>query len=313
MHPSVYTVIVNYNTRNLTLRCIESLKNVTYPNHIIVVVDNGSSDGTEDAILNKYKDVTFIQTHANIGYTGGNNAGMAYAISHNADYVLILNPDTIVINPNFITEMVDYLSNNCEVGFVGPRVFLRERGNIQNTILFEPNVRMKIKHWFRYRTDPKSGLLSSDSIVDAEVLNGVCLLIRSQCLREIGLFDDRIFMYIEDIDMQHRAHARGWRVQYLPVDSIIHDQKETGYHMTSLAGFLLKRNNVYYLNKIGNKFDAAGYAIFSALLMLIRAFIPFNRNGETFADYMKFTKRLINAYVTILAGREPDESYGPPY
>jgi GT2 family glycosyltransferase len=172
---------------------------------------------------------------------------------------------------------------------------------------------MKIKHWFRYRTDPKSGLLSSDSIVDAEVLNGVCLLIRSQCLREIGLFDDRIFMYIEDIDMQHRAHAQGWRVQYLPIDSVIHDQKEAGYNLTGNVGFLLKRNTVYFLNKIGKRFDAVGFAVLSVGLTLLRAVIPFNRDGETFGSYIRLAKRLITAYIAILTGCLQSKEFGPPY
>jgi hypothetical protein len=278
-----------------------------------VVVDNGSSDGTEDAVRAKYGEVTLIQTHQNLGYTGGNNAGMVHALSNDADYVLILNPDTIVINPDFLTRMVDHLSQNNDVGFAGPRVFLRELGNIQNTVLHEPSVRRNIESWFRSRTNPEFGRLSGDRVLDVEVLNGVCLLIRSQCLREIGLFDDRLFMYIEDHDMQHRAREKGWRMQYLPVDSIIHDQKEAGYNLTGNVGFLLKRNTVYFLNKIGKRFDAFGYAVFSGALMLMRAFIPFNRGSETFSDYIKFTKRLVNVYVTILTGREPDKSYGPPY
>jgi len=313
MYPSVYTVIVNYNTRDLTLKCVESMRKVTYPNHKIVIVDNGSTDGTEDAIRAEYDDVVIVQTHGNLGYTGGNNKGMSYALSNCAEYILVINPDTIVVNFDFITAMVAYLSENSDVGIVGPRVFLRELGNIQNTVLFEPGLKRNIESWFRFRANSEFGRLSKDSIIEAEVLNGVCLLIRSQCLREIGLFDDNIFMYIEDIDMQHRARAKGWRVRYLPVNSIIHDQKEGGYNLTGNVDFLLKRNTVYFLNKIGKRFDSVGFAILSVGLSLIRALIPFNRNGETFGDYIKFTKRLINAYVTILTGREPDKSYGPPY
>jgi len=313
MYPSVYTVIVSYNTRDLTMRCIESLKNVKYPTHSIVVVDNGSSDGSEDVIRATYRDVTVIQTHNNLGYTGGNNIGIIHALSTKSDYVLILNPDTIVINYHFITEMVAYLSENSDVGIVGPRVFLREFGNIQNTVLFEPSLKRNIENWFRFRIDPEFAHLSKDNIVEAEVLNGVCLLIRSQCLREIGLFDDNIFMYIEDIDMQHRARANGWRIQYLPINSIIHVQKETGYNMISNVSFLLKRNSVYFLNKIGKKFDAIGFAILSIGLVLMRAVIPLNREGESFSSYIRFTKRLIHSYIAIFEGCKPNKNFGPPY
>lgn len=146
-------------------------------------------------------------------------------------------------------------------------------------------------------------------MVEAETLNGVCLLIRAQCLREVGLFDENIFMYIEDADLDYRARRAGWRVCYLPIDSVVHEQRLEGYEMTSLVSFLLRRNSVYFLCKIGRRLDAWGYAIGSLALMTTRGLLHPGR----LADYWRFGRRLATAYLQILRGLPLNEKFGPPY
>ncbi|MCI0337216.1 MAG: glycosyltransferase family 2 protein [Acidobacteria bacterium] len=292
-------------------QCLVSLRSLTYPNYKIVVVDNDSGDGTEEMLRNEFPELAFIQTGNNLGYTGGNNKGIEYAIKEGADYILIINPDTVVANPKFIDEMVEYAEAHPDTGIAGPRIFLREAGVVQNTVLFPPGLWQNTTNWIRYRISPKSLEFSGDEVVETEVLNGVCLLIRVTCLRQIGLFDENIFMYIEDAEMDYRAHRHGWRVQYLPIDSVIHQQKQDGYQMTGAVSFLLKRNSVYYLCKIGRRGDAWGYAILSLLLLAVRAVLTFNRNK--FIEYAQFCRRLAVAYQQILLGRSLDKSFGPPF
>lgn len=310
-YPLVHIIVLTYQMRDVVHRCLASLRGITYPNYEIIVVDNNSGDGTEEMLRAEFSDLTVVQTGNNLGYTGGNNRGIDYAISRGADYVLILNPDTELINPGFVGEMIAYLESRPEVGIAGPRVFLREPGVVQNTVLYPPGLWQNTVNWVRYRVSPKSLDFCGDEVVETEVLNGVCLLIRVSCLRQIGLFDENIFMYIEDAEMDYRALRHGWRVQYLPIDSVIHRQKLEGYHMTSLASFLLKRNSVYFLYKIGKRTDAWGYAILSLLLLAARAILTLNRQG--FEEYIHFCRRLAMAYQRILLGRSFDKSFGPPF
>jgi GT2 family glycosyltransferase len=312
MHtPSVYIILVTYNMKTAALRCLASLRNLTYPDARVVVVDNGSEDGTEVATRSRFPEVTVIQTGKNLGYTGGNNCGIRYALDAGADYTLILNPDTVLANPDFLTRMVEHLEQHARVGIAGPRVFLREPGRVQNTVLFAPGLWRNIGAWVGTRLHPRSYELSGSRVVDAEVLNGVCLLMRSACLREIGLFDENIFMYVEDVDLDDRARRRGWLVRYLPIDSIVHEQKVDGYHITSTVNFLIQRNSVYYLAKIGKRMEAWGYSLLSLALTAVRALLP-SRCGS-FGDYMQFCRRLMRAYRQILSGGALDESFGPPY
>ncbi len=310
-YPLVDIIILNYKMREVTRQCLSSLRSLVYPNYRVIVVDNDSQDGVEEMVGRDFHGSIFIQTGGNLGYTGGNNRGIERAIKDGGDYVLILNPDTVVANPGFLGEMVAYAEAHPEVGIAGPRVFLREAGIVQNTVLFPPGLRQNIVNWVRYRIDPKSLEFSGNQVVEAKVLNGVCLLIRLDCLRQIGLFDENIFMYIEDAEMDYRAHSHGWRVQYLPIDSVIHRQKLDGYQMTGLVSFLLKRNSVYYLCKIGKRMDAWGYALLSLMVLAVRGILTFNRG--LMREYVRFCKRLLSAYLPVLRGRGLDGSFGPPF
>ncbi len=309
--PLVCVVVVTYRMREQAIECLKSLTGLGYRNYRIVVVDNASGDGTEETIRESFPEVTVIQTGANLGYTGGNNVGIRTALEQGAEYVLVINPDTIAVNPEFIDEMVDYAETHPEVGIAGPRVFLRECGVIQNTVLFAPGLWRNAVNWFRYRIDPERLEFSRDEVVEAEVLNGVCLLMRVECLRQTGLFDENIFMYIEDADLDYRAREQGWQVKYLPIDSVIHRQRRDGYQMTGLVSFLLKRNSVYYLSKIGKRSDAWGYAALSLLLLFGRGFLTLNK--KAFGEYLRLIGRLAAAYRVILLNRKLDESFGPPF
>jgi GT2 family glycosyltransferase len=305
----VVLIVLTYNSREVIRRCLDSLKDVGYASLQVLVVDNGSKDGTDRIVLEEFPQFRLLQTGENLGYTGGNNRGLQVALEAGAEYAMILNPDTVIADPHFVARMVDYLDANPDIGIAGPRVFLRERASVQNTVLFAPGLWRSITNWFRFRFKPESLNLSSDVVVDAETLNGVCLLIRSKCLRETGLFDENIFMYIEDADLDFRARQAGWRVCYLPIDGVIHAQSLEGYDMTSLVSFLLRRNSVYFLKKIGRQFDAWGYAIGSIALMAVRGLLHPSRIGE----YWSFTRRLGAAYSQILRGLPLNEKFGPPY
>jgi len=309
--PAVYIVVLTYNAREEARACLRSLRGLAYPNCRVVVVDNASSDGTEAAVRAEFPDLAVIQTGRNLGYTGGNNRGIEYALERGAEYVLVLNPDTTLACPRFLDEMVAYCEAHPRVGVAGPRVFRDEGGAVQNTVLFAPGLWRNLRHWVRYRLDPDFAALSGDEVVEAEAVSGVCLLLRAACLREIGLFDENMFMYLDEADLDYRARRRGWQVRYLPVDGVVHRQKAEGYGVTGEVNFLLKRNAVYFLRKVGRRSEAWAYAGLSLALLLARALWPFAREG--FAEQWRFCRRLAAAYRLILTGRPPDASFGPPH
>lgn len=305
--PLVFIVVLSYKSSSVTQRCLLSLRRLTYPNYRVVVIDNDSNDESVQELSFLFPNLTVIQSGCNWGYSGGNNLGFEHAISNGADYVLVLNPDTELVNPVFIEEAISYLSKEYDVGIAGPRVFFQNTGKIQNTVLFPPGFLRNFTNWFAYRIAPDSFELSADKVVDAQVLNGVCLLIRSDCLAQAGLFDENIFMYIEDADMDYRVRQSGWRVQYLPIDSVTHVQKQEGYSMTGEVSFLLKRNSVYYLLKTEKLLDAALVALSFVILLFVRGLLKLD-----FVQHSKLCVRLITAFYSVLNGKY-DTRFGYPF
>ncbi len=309
--PEVVILILSYNCCDKVRRCLISLSRLNYSNSTIVVVDNGSIDEVASLMRDEFAGVLFLQTGSNWGYTGGNNQGIKCALASGAEYILVLNPDTIVENPNFLSELVRYNESNPRVGISGPRVFFQTNDLVQNTVLHAPGFWRNVANWVAYRLFPERFHLSKGETLDADVLNGVCVLLRAACLKEIGLFDENVFMYIEDADLDYRARQFGWLVRYLPVNGVIHEQRSTGYHMTSLVSFLLKRNSVYYLCKIGKRFDAWAYAACSLLVLVIRASLTFR--WLAFKEYAHFCRQLAKSYRQVLFGERFNSSFGPPY
>jgi hypothetical protein len=309
--PKVFIILLTYNMREEARRCLRSLRALDVSNHCMVLVDNGSQDGVIDMAHAEFPEVFTIQTGKNLGYTGGNNRGLEYAIANGADYMLILNPDTVLANPGFLEETVSHMESHPAVGIAGPRVFGPEKGMVQNTVLFAPSLWRNMVHWVRYRINPCFAERSGNSVLDVDVLNGVCIVVRAACLRQIGLFDPDMFMYIEDVEMDHRAHLHGWRVQYLPIDSVVHCRRSGDCHSTSTVNFLLKRNTVYFLQKVGRSVEAWAYAVISLAMIAACAFWPPRQSRAS--QYLHFCRRLSAAYWQILRGSPYSQAFGPPY
>jgi len=289
----VGVVVVNFRTPDLTLACAESLRGLDYPNWRLLVVDNASGDESAPKLAAALPREELLIAPTNGGYTAGNNLGVEEMLRRGCDYVLVLNPDTVVVNRRFVSELVAHLEANPKIGAVGPRVFLRRHGNVQNTVLRFPWVWRRAVDWVKIRLFG-SQLRSRDQSLQAEVLNGVCVLFRGAALKDVGLFDERTFAYIEDVDWAYRAEQRRWKRAYLPTDSVVHLQKQSGYERGSTVDYLLKRNTLYFLMKSRRWLQAAGYT--AATLAMATA--PSGRSGS-----LAWSRRLGAAYFGLWTAR----------
>ena len=263
--PKVTIVVLNYRGADDTIRCVRSLRELTYPRYEILIVDNDSRDGSVERLRSELPGVRLLVADRNGGYTAGNNLGIELALRDGADYVHLVNPDTVVCRPEYLTDLVRFLQRNPRVGVVGPKVRLRTAETTQNTVLRFPWLWRRAVDWVRWRVFDRSPSDYREPI-EADALNGVCVLFRATCLREVGSFDPRLFAYIEDIDWAYRAVGKGWSSIHLPVDGVIHLQQREGYARGSRVDFLLKRNTLYFLLKTGRRVQAAGYTLATLLL-----------------------------------------------
>jgi len=135
------------------------------------------------------------------------------------------------------------------------------------------------------------------------MLNGVCVVLRSSAVQQVGAFDPWFFMYVEDADLGLRLRQSGWEVVYVPVDSIIHHQKETGYEIDSRASLLLRRNAVYFLQKHDHRVQA--WALAGMNLALAAARAVFSGSAAAFRRRIRFVQSLFREFRSVLWGASP--------
>jgi GT2 family glycosyltransferase len=301
--------VLDYNGGDITLECVRSFLDVSHPSLSILVVDNGSTDRKVEE-CRQWPRVELLSTGTNLGYAGGNNVGIRHALAAGAAYVLVANNDVVVTNPRFVGDLVSFLEGAPHIGYVGPKVWFREPGNIQNTLCLHPNFLRSLWSWPLHKLG-RHGEKSGHESANPEVLNGVCILLRRSFLEQVGLFDEDIFMYREDTDLAIRARQHGWELAYAPVESVVHLQKPSGYDYLSMVNFLLKRNAVYVYAKHGNRLEAWLQGVAGLTLSILRGVGALLR-GRSPGPYWQFVARLRRANRAALKLQTKSADFGPP-
>lgn len=218
-------MVVNYNARQHLLDCLMSLKEAGVEQ--IVVADNASQDGSEEAVGEKFPDVTFLGTGGNFGYGGAANRGAALV---DGEFLLVCNPDT-VFHPGSITPLAAALDADPSVGVAGPRIDTPE-GKVYPSARTFPNVVDSIGHGFLgifWRNNPWSRrYLMTDRPMDrpsvVDWVSGSCMFTRREAYDAVGGFDESFFMYAEDVDLCRRLGEQGWKSLYVPEARVTHAQ-----------------------------------------------------------------------------------------
>jgi GT2 family glycosyltransferase len=294
--PKVAIIVVTHREPFEAVRCVHSLKALDYPNYHIIVIHNETTPGEALQWADQVPAAQWVPSTKNLGYTGGNNLGITMAVRADCEYILVLNDDTECRNHGFLSAMVGVMESQPEAGLIGPRVYLR--GNVQNTVLRYPSFLRNVIDWVRYRIFPSHYERSGEKIIEAEMLNGVCILLRRRAIETVGMFDDRMFIYVEDADLGFRMRRAGWKVLYVPIDSIDHLQKETGYDLFGWASLLIRRNAVYFLKKHGFQIQAWSLAL--ANLCLTAARIAGSRSRSEFRRRLGFLQELTQQLAAVL-------------
>lgn len=304
---SVVAVIVGYNTRHLLGGCLDSLRRVHHRPFRAIYVDNASTDGSLDFVRTEFPEVEAIAAEGNIGYCGGNNIGIARALECGASSVLILNADTVTCNPDFVGTLAAYLRDHPRVAKVGPKVWLRQKGETQNTILGWPSVlgsALSILGLAPSSPLTKSALATVPVAVPS--LNGCCLLVRADALRDVGLYDARFWGYVDEVDWDWQAERNGWERHYVPIESILHFQGAGPYDFTSLANHYIKRNTAIWYAKTGRPVSMFAWMAITMTIALARTITaPFY--GHSPKQYASFAGKLATSYRDVfsdwMAGR----------
>jgi len=224
----VSIIIVSWNTKKLLLDCLASIKEtVSDVDYEVIVVDNNSSDGSQEAVEEKHPNVILKKCDKNNGFSVGNNIGLTLA---KGKYLYLVNSD-VIIKENCIKNMFHFMESNYQVGMAGPKIY-RTNGNLQPTCKRLPTLhQLFFQALCLNDLFPKADVFSEIHLnyvernevrKDVEILNGTFWVVRKEALNQVGGLDDRFFMYGEDIDWSKRFIEKGWQLAFVPSAEAIH-------------------------------------------------------------------------------------------
>jgi len=258
--PRVAVVVLNWNGTNDTIACLESLEKLDYPAAEIVLVDNGSEPPAADTIGARFPAVTRIQLPENLGYAGGNNAGIRYAMEQGHDYVWVLNNDTVV-TPSSLREAVEVARADTRIGVVGVKILAMEKPDRVWVAYGQVTYRQSLVRLIGYFWLDDGRF---DTQRDVEWVPGTAMLLRREAIEQLGGFDEEYFAYHEDVDWCTAAGRRGFRIVFAPQSVIYHKghQSSGGRVYVSPRQYLAGRNMVLFVRKHGSLAERAKFAFF---------------------------------------------------
>jgi GT2 family glycosyltransferase len=217
MHPKVAVILLNWNSFDHSSNCIQSLQLCDYPNFEIILVDNGSIDGSGNLLKAKFPEIILIASPTNEGFAAGNNRGFSYAIENQFTYAMMLNND-VFVEPDFISKLIQYMETHPDTGAIQPKIFFNhDRKKIWNGGSYF----LSWLGWtYSKRYMRKAGVLQSQ-FQQVDWITGCAFLTKTSILKEVGLLKEAFFIYYEDVDLSFRIRSKGYELIYHP-DSIIY-------------------------------------------------------------------------------------------
>jgi len=224
----LWILVLNWNNPGATIRCLQSILELrpSVPN--VVVVDNGSADDSAEQLASRFGWINLLRLTRNLGYAGGNNEGLRFALERGAEYMLILNND-VLLDPSSVLHLIDAMVDCGRIGIAGPKVL----GSGETPELFATG---SVIDWYRgdvehLRIDdagpapqaingPASNRSHPQSI---DFLVGTCLLVTRRFTETVGLFDEDYFLNFEDVDWCVRARRADFQLRYVPESVVRHE------------------------------------------------------------------------------------------
>ena len=224
-YPLVYVLTLNWNGRQITVDCIASVLKSHYPNFKVVVIDNGSTDGSVQALERKYGNhISILENGANLGYARGFNVGLKYGFSeNNADYCLVMNNDTL-IDPKAISELIEIAQIDDDIGFVTGKVYYYDKPDVLQTVgKREDAIRWNGRHIGNMEEDKGQ----YDEICERYFIDDIFTLVSKKLYKDIGGYNSLFFLQSEEYDLQARAKKSGYKIMYTPYAKLWHKDSMT--------------------------------------------------------------------------------------
>jgi hypothetical protein len=261
----VTVVILNWNGLADTSECLESVRTITYPNYQTIVIDNGSSADDAQVLQERFGNSThLIASEKNLGFAGGCNLAIREALADGADYVLLLNNDTVV-DPAFLSMLVQAAEEIPDGAAFCPKICYYERPRVIQSTGGRVNAWMG-RAWQVGRDKPDEG--PNGRVEERDYADGACMLIGRSALERVGLLDEEYFAYWEETDWCARAREMGLKSYYVPNARIWHKAARSQAPDSDYY-YLFRRNALLFLRKRKSPLH-----LFSAVALYLFVFGP---------------------------------------
>ena len=247
MMPSflVYIIVLNWNGWQDTIECIESCLKLTYPRYRILIVDNGSTDDSEFKLRQRFSGIDILQAGKNLGFAGGNNVGIRHALEQGAEYIWMLNNDTVV-EPDSLSELVKVAEIDERTGIVGSKIYYY---NEPQKIWFAGGIWDKNRSFTRHRGGNEIDTGQYDDISTVGFISGCSLLAKSSMIKNIGMMKEDYFLYWEDVDWNATAAEQGWKILFAPRSRIRHKVSSSINDKSPLQSYYFMRSGLLFFQR----------------------------------------------------------------
>lgn len=285
----VAIITVNYNGKEDTLDLLESLNKLKTENCELktIVIDNASSDGSVSAIHKAFPDVDILQAGENLGFSGGYNKGLDYARIWGADYFLLINNDTLIKDPDLISELLKTAKSDPKIGLISPKIYFAKGFEFHKDKYKSQDLGKVI--WFaggRFDWDNIGSIHRGidevdngqyDGVTEMEIVSGACVLIRKEVLEETGGFDEKYFLYFEDSDFIKRVRSAGFKTFYNGQVTIYHKVSQSTGIGSVITDYYHTRNRLIFGMKYGK--NRTKFALLREAVKLLLIGRPAQRSG----------------------------------
>lgn len=241
-------IVLTWNQRDLTLLCLDSLVDLPCPvdRLHLIVVDNGSGDGTAQAIRQRYPAITVLETGENLGYAGGNNVGIRYALAQQADYICILNND-VLVTPDFFKPLLNTLQTFPNAGVVSPLV--ADAADPERVWALGAGVNRLTGNVPRLYAGQRVSALKDRPPFVVKVASGAAMLIKKDVFAQVGLLDESFYLYYEEADWCLRVRQAGYQIFAVPAALVFHKVSATLGATSPIIDYYMTRNQLRLISR----------------------------------------------------------------
>lgn len=278
----VSIIIVNWNTKNILSDCLRSVyEQAGDVDYEVIVVDNASTDGSLDMIKSDFERVVLLENAQNKGFATANNQGMEIAKGR---YVLLLNSDTVVLD-GAIAKTVSFADAHPRAGVTGCRVLNADRTLQPTCFMFPSILNMFLSSTYLYKFFPRSRFFGRERMTwwdrsdvrQVDVVTGCFMLVRREAIDQVGVMDERFFMYAEETDWCYRFREEGWDVTFTPAGQIIHLGGQSTAKKPVAMIVQLRLSILKFIRKHSGRFAQVSARFLTALFFAVRIPIWFAR------------------------------------